>query len=792
MPGARAGRQRRLLGWARLGLASCGLALSVCFLALLLQVVWGDLPSEPWTPDASLVLLDRSGQPLATLRDARGELIEPVRLEQLSPWLVPALIAAEDKRFFEHPGVDPIALGRAVLWAISERRIVSGASTITQQLARTLFERPRSLAGKWRELGLALRLELTFSKSAILEAYFNRVDFGPRLRGVAAASRHYFDKPARALSLAEAAALVAVVRGPTRYDPERSPDRLRRRRDHVLGRMLELGLADGPSVERARQSPVSLHPGYVAPGAFHFVRAAAQGKWGASVAPRGVLHSTLDAALQREVESALHGFAARFSEHRASAAAVIVVENDSSAVRAYVGSPDYHSRRDLGQNDGALALRQPGSTLKPFVYALGMQELGLHVASILPDVERRFLSSEGSYLPQNYDRRQHGPVRLGQALAASLNLPAVALAERLGPERVLGFLRDLGFAHLDGSGRDYGPALALGVAEVRLVELAAAYATLGRGGLYLPLRYFESEPVEAPRRVISAAVSRQILEILADPRERAATFGRGGPLEFEPALSVKTGTSKGNRDNWAVGVTSELSVAVWVGNFDGTPMLRSSGASGAGPLFHAVMDAALRELVPTHRLQATSLGSEARRICALSGMLAGPACPEPLPERFWTGSLPLRICDWHRSDDSGQAPLELLPQHYSAWAHDTGRLPPPVARLTGSASLASSRAAGTASLQPLNGPRTPGQPEIVFPRASAVFVLDGHLEPAQQQIVLAAQAAADARLVFELDGAVVCEVALPFRCPWQLARGKHVLSVREASGPSQRVHFSVQ
>jgi penicillin-binding protein 1C len=790
MRGARAGRRRRP-AWARLGLAAVGLGLALCGFALLLQVFWVEAPIEPLTPDASLVLLDRSGQQLASLRDARGELIEPVRLDQLSPWLVPALIAAEDKRFLSHPGVDPIALVRAATQALGAGRIVSGASTITQQLARTLFERPRSFAGKWRELGLALRLELSFSKSELLQAYFNRVDFGPRLRGVAAASRYYFDKPAQALSLAEAAALVAVVRGPTRYDPERAPERLRRRRDHVLGRMLELGLADGSSVDRARQSPVRLHRGYVAPGAFHFVRAAAQGKWGVPGPRRGVFHSTLDAGLQREVETALRGFGARSSEHRASAAAVVVIENASSAVRAYVGSPDYHSRRGLGQNDGALSLRQPGSTLKPFVYALGMQELGLHVASVLPDVERRFVSSEGAYLPQNYDRRQHGPVRLGQALAGSLNVPAVALAERLGPERVLALLRELGFAHLEGTGQDYGPGLALGVGEVQLVELAAAYATLGRGGMYLPPRYFESDPAAAPRRVISAAVSRQILEILADPRERAATFGRGGPLELEPAVAVKTGTSKGNRDNWAVGVSADFSVAVWVGNFDGTPMLRSSGASGAGPLFHAVMQAALRELAPPPGRLAAPLGSEARRICALSGMLASAACPEPLPERFWTGSLPLQSCDWHRSDASGDTPIEVLPPRYSAWAHDTGR----IGSLTPTRPAAAS---GTGSI--LTGPIGTGsirapeseQPAILFPSSSARFVLDRHLDPAQQQIVLSAQAPAHVRLAFELDGAVVCEVALPFRCPWRLAPGRHELVVRGSSGASPRVSFSVE
>ncbi|HKO94144.1 MAG TPA: transglycosylase domain-containing protein, partial [Polyangiaceae bacterium] len=479
------------------------------------------LPAGLRDVDSSSWLLDRSGQSLARVRAVDGELEQHVTLAELSPFVVPALLAAEDARFFSHPGVDPLAVARALFQAFEHGRVVSGASTLTQQLARQYFERPRSWLGKAREVALALRLEASFDKASILEAYLNRVDFGPRLRGVAAASQYYFDKPARALSLAEAATLVALVRGPTRYDPGRHPARLRERRDHVLGRMQGLGLADAEAVERAQRSALELHQGYLAPGAFHFVRALSQGKLGEPA--RGVVRSTLDAALEHETEAAVRAFAARFGEHRASAAAVLVVDNATSEVLAYVGSPDYTSRERLGQNDGVLALRQPGSTLKPFVYALGMRELGLHAASLFADLERRFVSDDGAYVPQNYDRRFHGPVRLAAALAASLNVPAATLAERLGPERVRQFLERLGFAHLRDSGQDYGPGIALGVAEVQLLELAAAYATLARGGEYLPLVVRAEGPRAAPERVLSPEISAQLSAILSDPRERAAT-----------------------------------------------------------------------------------------------------------------------------------------------------------------------------------------------------------------------------------------------------------------------------
>jgi penicillin-binding protein 1C len=659
---------------------------------------------------------------------------------------------------------------------------VSGASTLTQQLARHLFERPRGWLGKAEELALALRLEAALDKPTILEAYFNRVDYGPRLRGVQAGSRYYFDKPAAALGLAEAATLAALVRGPTRYDPQRHPERLRARRDYVLGRMLALGAIDAEAAARARQTPLRLHTGSLAPGAFHFVRALARGKLTGQAPLAGVHTSTLDALLQREVEAALRGFAAGFADHRASAAAVIVVDNRTAAVRAYVGSPDYASLDRLGQNDGVLALRQPGSALKPFVYALGMRDRGLHAASLLPDLERRFVSSDGSYRPQNYDRRFHGPVRLASALAASLNVPAATLAELLGPERVLEFLRRLGFAHLTQNGRAYGPAIALGAGEVQLLELAAAYATLARGGQYLPLRFLENTASAPPVPVVPRDISQQITAILSDPRERAATFGREGPLEFEQPVAVKTGTSKGNRDNWAVGYTNERTVAVWVGNFDGSPMLHSSGSTGAGPLFHAVMLAALRGSASGGPVSGgpvlaqpelvVEVAPESRVICALSGQLAGPACPERIPEAFWTERRPTDPCTWHAEHES-------LPDRYAAWGYASGR--------SGGHRPAPSR--GVSAVEPA---RRVSLPQLLFPTARARFVLDGNVHEEQQELVLQGQAPATDQLSFEVDGTTVCRVGVPFQCPWRLRRGAHRARVRSARGASDALSFSVE
>jgi len=715
---------------------------------------------------ASTRVLDRAGLVLAEVRDERFELALPVARAELSPWLEPALLAAEDSRFHWHPGVDPLALLRAAGQAARHGRVVSGGSTITQQLARTLFERPRTLAGKWRELAYALRLEAELDKGEILQAYLDRVAFGPRLRGVGAASQWYFDKPASALSLGEAAALAALVQAPSRLDPERHPERLGERRDRVLARMARLGLAEPEAVERARRTPLGLHRGHVLPGGYHFVRAAVSGRLGvpaagAAEAAPALLETTLDGRLQREVEQLVLGASARFADFRASAASVLVLDTASAEVLAYVGAPDPHAQAALGQNDGVLALRQPGSTLKPFVYALGMMDLGLHAASLLPDLERRFLSPRGQFLPHNYDRRFHGPVRLAQALASSLNVPAVELADQLGGERLLGALKDLGFSHLEQPAVYYGPALALGVGEVQLAELAAAYATLARGGLLQPLRFFRTQPRVAARRVLSEAAARSVLAILADPRERAATFGRDGPLELDRPVAVKTGTSKGNRDNWVIGTTAERTVAVWVGNFDGSPMLRSSGASGAGPLFHAVMDAALRGAGAAVASIGVKAGADPApvSVCAESGLLAGPACPHRLA--LSGPAVPRESCSWHRrrcaaeasSDDCRAS--ETLPARYAAWAHASGRVDAETLEMRGE----------------------PAPLRIAVPAAGQRFSIDPRVSRVQQELVLRAEAQTGQRVRFEIDGALVCEVGAPFTCVWPLALGAHRLEV---------------
>ena len=530
-----------------------------------------------------------------------------------------------------------MAVTRAILSDIWNRRVVSGASTLTMQLARTLRPHRRSLWGKWKEAALALRIEWSLSKDAILRAYLNSVDFGPNLRGVGAASEAYFGKSPRALSLAEAALLAGLPRGPSLYAVTRYPERARRRRDRVLARLLaNQSIAAEPEAV-ARGEAIVIRREASAFGAPHLVDSVVSATRGdnSRVAPRvpdqpaiasmplllvqsnlqaavnperppRLVATTLEGRLQRAAEAATLSLLAPLATRHVTAAAVVAVDVGSSDVLAYVGSPDFFDTRRGGQNDGARARRQPGSTLKPFLYSLAMERLGFTAATVLPDVALHVpLPGGGDYAPRDYDDKFRGPVRLRQALGNSLNVPAVWTAVEVGIPALLERLRELHFDSLSEGPDYYGPGLALGDGEVTLLELARAYATLARGGVDKPLRVVRrieqadgtamDLPEGAEVRVIPEEFAHTVTDILRDPTARLSSFDDAAALAFPFDMAAKTGTSKGFRDNWAVGYSSEVVVAAWVGNFDGSPMDQVSGITGAGPLFHAVLLAAMAD-----------------------------------------------------------------------------------------------------------------------------------------------------------------------------------------------------
>jgi penicillin-binding protein 1C len=750
----------------------------------------------------STQVLDRDGQLIHEVRAKDGQWSSCVALGELSPAVVPALLAAEDARFFRHPGVDPLAIVRALGQALVQGKLVSGASTITQQLARAVVPRPRSARGKWRELALSLRIEASLSKRKILEEYLNRVEFGPNLRGIDAASRHYFDKPASCLDLAEAALLVSIPRGPTLYDPSRDTRAILRRRDRVLARMLARGLATAEAVQTAELEPVRLNRGLAQGGTEHLLQGLISGRLAPELRGESVqsLNTTIDSGLQREVSELARRAARVGLAQDASSVSVVVVENATGDVLAYVGSPDFYSVRALGQNDGARALRQPGSALKPFVYAAAMSRLGMTAATRLPDLELRLPSAEGGYSPKNYDGRFHGPVLLRDALANSLNVPAVYTASRLGPDQLLDLLHSAGFRSLSESAEHYGAALALGDGEVRLSELAQAYSMLARGGALLPLRFYRSarlasgavlsRAVPSATRVIDARIAAVLTDVLADDLARAPEFGTRGPLAFPFPVAAKTGTSKGFRDNWTIGFSHEVTVAVWAGNLDGRPMVGSTGVTGAGPLFHETMLAAMRGRKPGPLLDLNGLLSV--EICELSGERAEAFCPNRRREWFLPGREPGAHCTMHEavSIDSETA-LRAAPGCAGAELRVFERYPHEYENFARQASRPIAPREFAPRCPGRLAPSVAGAPEVVFPSAQASLLIDPDLRETQE-VVLEARSSSE-ELRFLVDERWIATVHAPFRLPWRLSPGAHGVRVATPEGAqSELVHFEVR
>ena len=804
---------RRVLPFARAHRRALAVAAAVLVLAPFVAVYLASfvvpLPAElREARGGSVRVLDRDGRLLREARAKDGSRSAWVTRDDAA-LVGQAIVATEDRRFYSHGGVDWTAVVRAAWSNLAHERTVSGASTITMQLARAVRPHRRTLWGKFVEAALAIRIERALSKDEILEEYLNRVEFGPNLRGVGAASRAYFDKPPKALSLGEASLLAGVVRGPSYYDLERHPDAATARRKLVLSRMVAAGVVDEARAAAAAEEPIVLQERAPAFGAPHFVRALLAGKLGAIPdASGGSITTTLDVDLQRAAETATQRVIGSVGQKHVTAASVVVLDNATGDVLAYVGSPDYFDASRAGQNDGVLALRQPGSTLKPFVYELAMEKLGMTPATALPDVELHLPTPQGDFVPHDYDEVFHGPVRMREALGNSLNVPAVWTADRLGPAAVLTRLRALGLP-LDKSAEEYGAAIALGDGEVTLLSLANAYATLARGGVLLPTRSALAVDVagkvtrlDAPadeQRVMPELDAARITDVLKDAKARVAAFGEDSVLEFSFEAAGKTGTSKGYRDNWAVGYTKQVTVAAWVGNFDGSPMDHVSGITGAGPLFHDVMAAAM---APREKLPLPIDGGELERvaICPLSGARVTSACPGRVFEWFTKAEAEeLPFDEWHVRLDvdprngllAGHAPsatceraartFERFPPDYAAWAAAAGRPVAPTAYSPDCPADPSEIGAPTGPLA------------IRYPLDDARFVIDPD-RPASVQVlavsVVAPPGTPEVALV--VDGAEVDHQKTPYTLRWPLAPGDHTLVARAGKTESERVTIHVR
>ncbi len=561
--------------------------LAVILLAAVLGFDYLDRRYPPDLTQAGVVsqeVHDAEGRLLRAYLTPAGFLRLPTTVADVDPRYIEMLIAYEDKRFYRHRGVDPLALLRALWQAGSHGRIISGASTLTMQTARLLEPRPRTLTSKLVEMFRAIQLERRFSKAEILSFYLTLAPFGGNREGVRAAALSYFGRPPRNLTAGEAAILVALPQSPTRLRPDRHPQAVRVARDKIL-RRVAAAMAFGPAdLKRATTEVVEakLHP-----VPFHAPHLADRLAAGAPAAR--VVTSTLDRTLQARLEALARGYARTLG--RQTSVALLVVENSSRKVRAYLGSADFSDDKRQGQVDVIQALRSPGSTLKPLFYGLAFDRGIAHPATLVDDVPTQF----GNYRPANFRSEYHGRVTLAEALQLSLNVPAVALLDRLGPVAVTEQLRQAGL-RLEFGGADIRPglALALGGVGITLEDLLRLYAAFADDGHPRALSYLEApEPIlgagpQADGNALLGGRARgylgEILRSLQAPGRVRADGNR------KRAVAFKTGTSYGFRDAWAIGYDAVHSVGVWVGRADGTPNPGRYGAATAAPLLFQVFD----------------------------------------------------------------------------------------------------------------------------------------------------------------------------------------------------------
>ncbi len=629
-------------------------------------------------------IYDRNGQLLWELLDPHGGRRTRVTVDQVSPYLIYATIATEDETFFQHRGFSPFAIVRAVYQNLRAREIVSGFSTITQQVARNVLlspeERTQETASrKIKEVILAIEIERRYQKDQILEIYLNENNYGNLAYGIEAAAQTYFQKPASDLNLAEASLLAGLPQSPSIHDPFVNPDGALARQKDVLRLMVEAtqagnlypGItqeqADAAAAEMAARIETLTPPrsDIPAPHFVQYVRQQVEAEFGPEMLYRDVglrIYTTLDGDLQRIAEEEVQAGVANLADRNATNGALVALDPDNGEILAMVGSVDFNDESIDGQVNVAIRCRQPGSAIKPLTF-LAAFERGWTPSTLIWDVKTEYPNPPNPpYVPVNYDEKYHGNTLLRSALANSYNVPAVKALEYVGIQGLLDMADRLGVVSLRHPEQHcpeypydappaYGLSLTLGGGETQLLEMTGADAVLANGGVRIPptaIRYIENANGDLLAdyrdrrggRVISAQHAYLITHILSDYQARCPAFGCPNTLQLDDRIAAaKTGTTTDYRDAWTVGYTPELVTGVWVGNSDNTPMIDVPGSRGAGPIWKGFMTRALANVPPSNFERPP--GIVEHEICADSGTLPSPHCPNRRLEIFTEHQPPL-------------------------------------------------------------------------------------------------------------------------------------------------------
>ncbi len=759
-------------------------------------------------PQGSIKILDRKGQLLYEVIQPTGGKKTFTELTQIPKNFVNATLASEDINYYQHGGVDLVAIGRAVFFNVSEGRIVSGASTITQQLVRNLlgYTTERGYSEKIMEAIYAIRLSNVYSKDQILELYLNTIYYGNLAYGAESAAQDYFGKHVYDLDLAESSLLAGLPQAPSYYNPFLYMDRAKKRQQYVLDQMVKYGFIDDATSKAAAAEPLKLRQNIFEMKAPHFVRYVLN-QLGDVVGNKKLeeggfsVYTTLDEDLQLQAEQIVAQQVKSLGDKHVTDGALLSLDPKTGKILAWVGSENYYNDDIDGQVDMITALRQPGSSIKPLMYLLALEK-GYTPATVLADVPVEFQTDTGPYAPKNYDLDFHGPVRLREALASSFNVPAVQTLNTLGVEVFMAFLDKLGIQTLDQNPNFYGLALTLGGGEVRMYDMARAFNVIANYGDYFDLSTIEKITDAAGTNLYTWKQSSpsyvlgqdgrqhayQIIDILKDPNARLKGFGEGSVLEISHEAAVKTGTTRNFRDNWTIGFTPQLLTAVWVGNADASAMQDISGVDGAGPIWHDFMEAAL-QFAPQVKFNVPPRLHQAE-VCAISGKLPTDLCPDRIFEWFVKGQEPKEPDDYYQSYwvlrsnghlirpecvDSYPEAARLqktfitYPAAFQSWAQQKGLSLPPfepcaLSKTSGSG-YTDAYSTQEKSLITVDSPSHQDQ-----------FQVDHELPADTQKIPFRVTASSDVdEITFLLDGKELATVGQPFNYLWIPEKGKHTL-----------------
>jgi penicillin-binding protein 1C len=757
-------------------------------LAILLPVIWETVRiahrAVLRSPAPTLLIEDRNGTFLAELSQ------DPE--QELGYWAVPdipwrvaaATVAIEDKRFWDHPGVDPKGVGRALVQNVQSGEVVSGASTLAMQVARMQDPGPRTLAKKAEEALTALVLTQRYGRQAVMAHYLRLVPYGNRIHGIEYAARRYLDKPVADLSWAEVAFLAALPQAPSRTNPFRADGRRRAvaRAGRILEELREGGVLDEADFAQGMLDLAALRVpdrGVRPPEAMHPVLSLeetlrADGARWERIASEPVVRTSLDLVLQGRIQGLVADHVASLEAAGAGNGAVVVLDRATREVLAAVGSTNWYDPRFAGAIDYTRVPRYPGSTLKPFLFALALDRGIIRPDTLMDDLQR------GPDGIGNADERFLGPLLPRRALANSRNVPAVRLLESIGLDEVYAFLGDLGLSEANLPASHYGLGLALGNAPVTLMALTSAYGALADDGTLREPVWLPGREAPGPRRVLSPAAARIVALWLSDPLARLPSFPRMGFSEYPFPVAVKTGTSEDWRDAWAVAFTDRYVVGAWVGHPDWRPMRSVTGFAGGAALVQQVVEALhQRELDGLSDLSFPAPeGWVAVRLCPLSGQVAGPDCDHGVTEYFAPGTEPRTPCEVHRTiavdrrDGSlataATPPREValrhvvdLPPAYAAWAERQGlpRPPPEVATVTPLT---------------LSDPTRPVL-RITAPQDGTRIVPDPETPPELSSLALTVEVAPPVeQVLWRVDGQPFALVDAPYSVRWPMSPGEHV------------------